>query len=150
MVISLDSPGAPPFVEDVEIGEFLWTEDELPLLPDTDVVAALEDILPQAGHRDILMRVKATGWASLRAQSELDAAAAQCGPNFAHFELSKEHLKTSYNEADIDEIDKGGALRLAAGRLKEDAESESLSSEDRSISAGALARLYSYVKEAEE
>ena len=150
LVVSLDSQGAPPHIEEVETGEFLWIENELPLLPDTDVIAALQDILPAAGRRDMLMRVKATGWASLRAQSELSGVAAQHGPNFAHFELNKEQLKTSYNEADIDEIDKAGALRRAADRLKDDAETETLSSEERSISAGALARLYSYVKEAEK
>ena len=59
-------------------------------------------------------------------------------------------LGTQYDAADLDEIDRGGALRLAANMLKDDAESETLSQEDREVAADALARLYAYVREASE
>ena len=71
----------------------------------------------------------------------------QCAPEFAHFELKTDALGTQYDATDLDEIDRGGALRLAADRLMEEAESETLSQEEREVSGDALARLYAYVRE---
>jgi hypothetical protein len=59
-------------------------------------------------------------------------------------------LGTQYDAADLDEIDRGGALRLAADMLKDDAEADALPQEDRDVAADALARLYAYVREASE
>ena len=56
--------------------------------------------------------------------------------------LVTDALGTQYASADLDEIDRGGALRLAANMLKEDAESDALSQQDRDVAADALARLY--------
>ena len=110
---------------------------------------ALEGILPESDRRNVLMRVKATGWSSLAQQAELRHASVRLGPDFGFMDLNFDDLGTTYDEADIDEIDKAGALRLAANRLKDDAESETLSTDERSVSAGALSRLYAYIKEAE-
>ncbi|WP_207764939.1 hypothetical protein [Hyphococcus luteus] len=148
--MTLEGPGAPPTVEEVETGAFLWINTELPLLPNTDCARALEAVLPDEGRRDILIRVRATGWASLQQQADLRQAAARLGPDFAHFDFDTNMLGTTYDDADLDDIDKAGALRLAANRLKEGTESETLSAEERAVSAGALARLYAYVKEAAE
>ena len=79
---------------------------------------------------------------------DLKRAAERCAPDFAHFELKTDRLGTQYEAADIDEIDRGGALRLAANGLIEDAESVTLSQQDREVAADALARLYAYVREA--
>ncbi|MEM9573250.1 MAG: DNA repair exonuclease [Pseudomonadota bacterium] len=149
LAVSIAAPGAEPEIDEIEIGEFLWAKAELPLLSETNVVEALEDILPEDNRRNILMRVKATGWSSLAQQAELRQASVRLGPDFGFMDLNLDDLGTTYDEADIDEIDKAGALRLAANRLKDDAESETLSTDERSVSAGALSRLYAYIKEAE-
>ncbi|SDF78581.1 metallophosphoesterase family protein [Sulfitobacter delicatus] len=149
LLVSLDSPGAPPHVEEIEIGSFLWSETELTLHPRQDAAAALAAILPEQGRRDHLLRVTVGGWASLPDRADLTRATEACSPDFAHFALVTDALGTQYDSADLDEIDRGGALRLAAETLVEEAESETLSQSERDVSADALARLHAYVREAE-
>lgn len=146
--IAIDGPGETPQVEEIETGTFLWSEVPLPLLPGQDTAAALAAVLPAAGRRDILLRVLASGRAGLPDQVNLRDAADRFGPNFAHFELDSRKLGTDYKDADLDEIDRNGALRVAADALQEKAETEDLPAEQRQIAADALARLYAYVKEA--
>ena len=149
LVVSIATAGAEPEIDEIEIGEFLWATAELSLLPETNAAEALESILPEDNRRNALMRIRATGWSSLAQQAELRQASVSLGANFGFMGLNLDDLGTTYDEADIDEIDKAGALRLAANRLKDDVESETLSTDERSVSAGALSRLYSYIKEAE-
>jgi DNA repair exonuclease SbcCD nuclease subunit len=149
LLVSLDSPGAPPHVEEIEIGSFLWSETELTLHPRQDAAAALTAILPEQGRRDHLLRVTVGGWASLPDRADLTRATEACAPDFAHFALVTDALGTQYDSADLDEIDRGGALRLAAETLVEEAESETLSQSERDVAADALARLHAYVREAE-
>lgn len=148
LCVALDGPGAVPQVEEIETGSFHWSEADLALHARQDSAAALEAILPANGRRDVLLRVVASGWAGLPEQVDLQRAADRCAPDFAHFELDTRVLGTQYETADLDEIDRGGALRLAADGLMEEAESETLSQQDREVAADALARLYAYVREA--
>ncbi len=149
LAVAIDGPGALPEVAEIETGAFLWSDVDLPLHPGQDVGAALAEVLPLSARRNSLVRVTASGWASLSDQSDLARAAAQVAPDFAHFALATEALGTQYDTADLDEIDRGGALRLAADTLKTEAEDETLSHSDRTVARDALARLYAYVKEAE-
>ncbi len=148
LAVTVPGPGAAPQVREIETGAFLWAEDELPLSPRQDTAAALEVLLPATGRRDTLLHVNVTGWTGLPEQADLARAAGRVGPDFAHFELLTRHLGTHYERADLDEIDRAGALRLAAERLLEEAEDESRSAADRSIAGDALVRLYAYAKEA--
>ncbi|GGB11979.1 metallophosphoesterase family protein [Allosediminivita pacifica] len=136
-----------PEVAEVETGSFLWREAELPLLAEQDADKALRDALPATGRRDILLRLRATGWARLPEQVALTRAAEDAAPDFAHFELRSGALGTLYETADLDEIDRGGALRLAANALRDESEDETRAETDRTIARAALARLYAYVKE---
>lgn len=146
--VAIDGPGAVPQIEEVETGSFLWTQMDLPLHPRQDAAAALAAILPGAGRRDVLLRVAASGWAGLSDHMDLQHAADRCAPDFAHFELVTDALGTQYETTDLDEIDRGGALRLAAEGLMDEAGSEALSQAEREVAADALARLYAYVREA--
>ena len=78
---------------------------------------------------------------------DLRRAADRLGPEFAHFELRTGDLKTQYEVADLDEIDRGGALRLAADALQAEADDAVLAEADREVAADALVRLYAFVKE---
>lgn len=150
LCVALEGPGALPQLEEIETGTFLWSEVELPLHPRQDAASALTAILPGTGRRNVLLRATATGWAGLPDHVDLQRAADRCAPDFAHFELVTEALGTQYEAADLDEIDRGGALRLAANWLMEEAESDTHSQVDREVAADALARLYAYVREAEQ
>ena len=147
LAVSLDGPGAMPHVEEVETGEFLWSEADLPLVPRQDAAEALDALLPEDGRRMRLMRVRATGWSGLPEQVALRHAADRLGPLFGHFQLDTDALGTHYDQADLDEIDRAGALRLAAESLLQDAEDNALGQKQRGVAADALARLYAFVRD---
>lgn len=148
LAVTIDGRDAEPRVAEVETGAFLWTEAEVMLTPRQEAAAALRAILPGTGRRDLLLRVRVAGWAGLAQRAALEEAAAGAAPDFAHFELDTRTLGTEYGSADLDEIDREGALRLAAERLRDAAASETTSEADRAVAGDALARLYAYVKEA--
>lgn len=146
LAVEVAGPGAAPKVNEIETGSFLWSEAELTLHPRQDAAAALQALLPAAGRRDHLLRVKAGGWAGLPDRAALARAAEACAPDFAHFELVTEGLGTQYEAADLDEIDRGGALRMAADTLVNEAQSDTLPQSERDVAADALARLHAYVQ----
>jgi hypothetical protein len=148
LAVTLDAPGAAPEVAEVETGLFLWREIALALAPRQDAAAALAEALPVAGRRDTMIRLRAGGWAGLPEQAALREAAARIGVEFAHFELDLRGLGTQYETADLDAIDRGGALRRAAEALRAEAGDQGKPAEARTVAADALARLYGYVREA--
>ena len=147
LAVTLDGPGAVPQIEEIETGSFLWSEETLTLHPREDAGAALRAVLPERGRRDHLLRVTAQGWASLPDRSQLARAAEACAPDFAHFELVTEALGTQYEPDDLDAIDRGGALRMAADALVAETRDAALPQAGRDVAGDALARLYAYVRE---
>lgn len=143
------TPGRAPEIAPVETGQFHWQDADLALLPGIDPVAALDAMLPtpRSARRDNLMKVTATGRASLAEQDSLTAAADRAEPEFGHFELLIDQLATEFAAADLDDIDRAGALRIAAHRLAERAADETQATETRRTAEAALNRLYSYLHE---
>ncbi|SFG09274.1 DNA repair exonuclease SbcCD nuclease subunit [Palleronia marisminoris] len=148
LAVELAGPGVIPQVEEVETGAFLWTEREVTLAPRQDAEEALAAVLPDGARRDTLLRIRAAGWTGLAERTRLQEAADRFGPEFAHFELRSDALGTQYDAGDLDEIDRGGALRLAADMLMAEAGDTARSEPDRTVATDALARLYAYTREA--
>ena len=90
------------------------------------------------GLDDVLVRLRATGRLGLAERSALMAAAARVAPDFALFDLRDGDLATAVEVADLDAIDRAGALRLAA---------EELQADGSKVATDALARLYAFVTE---
>ncbi|WP_431298462.1 metallophosphoesterase family protein [Tabrizicola sp. BL-A-41-H6] len=147
--VTLAAPGDLPQVETLPTGRFHWSEEVLPLTPGQSAAAALNALLPtdRASRRDHLMRVRASGRATLAEQAALLEAATAVEADFAFFSVDRSALATEIEAADLDDIDRGGALRLAADRLKERAENDALASDTRRTAAAALNRLYGYLRE---
>jgi spore coat polysaccharide biosynthesis protein SpsF (cytidylyltransferase family) len=101
-----------------------------------------------AQRRDHLVRLRATGRASLADQAALRDAVAHLAPDFAYFNLDTSALGLDFDVTDLDTIDRAGALRMAADQLAADAADQARAPEDRRIAAGALNRLYGYLTEA--
>lgn len=148
LAITLPAPGAPPEVQIILTGRFHWTDAPLPLIPGQNPVAALTALLPadRSTRRDYLIRIRATGRATLADRSALEQAARQAEPDFALLTLDLAQLATEIEAADLDQIDRAGALRLAADRLKNRAEDSALDPDTRRIAAAALNRLYGYLQ----
>src|SRR5690606_16027465 len=123
LAVTLAGPGAEPEVSEVATGQFRWAEPELGLLPGQDAAEALHAALAADGvaWRDTLLRVRARGRATLAQHDALRRAAAEAGPEFCHFVLDAATLAIEHEEADLDEIATGGAMRIAAESLRDDA-----------------------------
>ena len=139
--------GDAPQLTRIETGAFHWEEALLPLVPGQDAEHAFAALLPGAGsgRRDHLLKIRATGRATLAEQQALRAAAEAAKPDFAHFALNDAALETEIDAADLDRLDHGGALRVAAEALAEGAADPARSEAERRISARALNRLYAYL-----
>ncbi|MSU88692.1 DNA repair exonuclease [Rhodobacteraceae bacterium 2CG4] len=149
LAVTLGRPGDPPAVVPVETGGFHWEELPLPLTPGHDAAQALRSLLPAdtAGRRDMLLRVRAAGRASLAEQAAMADAADAVAPDFAQFQLDASALATEYRADDLDAIDRAGALRMAADDLLAEAQDDGRPAEDRAVASAALNRLYGYVRE---
>ncbi|SEO41874.1 Calcineurin-like phosphoesterase [Salinihabitans flavidus] len=152
LLVDLPGPGAPPLVTEVETGKYNWQERTLRLTPGDDAAEALIRLLPhdRTDWRHTLLKITAEGWCHLPERLRLSRAAAEIAPEFCHFDLNDGPLQTEYSADDLDDIAQGGALRMAAETLRNDAENTDLARRDRDVSAAALNRLYGLVQEAAE
>jgi hypothetical protein len=148
LAVTLTAPGGLPQIKVVPTGRFVWTEMDLPLVPGALADAALLSLLPAANRRDHLIRIRATGRATLSEQAALAHAAEAVAPEFCHFALDLTGLATEFALADLDDIDRAGALRMAAEDLRRAAEDDTRDGMARRVSAAALNRLYGYLREA--
>lgn len=148
LTVTIAGRGAEPEVSEVGTGSFLWLDVDLPLHDGEAASAALEALLPVTDRRNTLLKVRASGWASLSEHAALRSTADHHAPEFAYLEMLTDALGTLHSIADLDEIDHAGAMRLAAERLMAEAEDPALAEDDRAIAAAALNRLYAYAKEA--
>ena len=150
LAVTIPGPRASPDVRPVETGLFDWAEVELPLTPEAGAAASMESAL-QAGagsRRNMLRRIRASGWVRLPERSALERAAEDMAPEFGYLDLAAHELRTECAVDDLDRISAGGALRDAANRLFVEANDNSRDEETRRVAAGALQRLYNYVVEA--
>lgn len=142
-------PGRVPGITRIETGQFHWAEAPLPLVPGQDPAPALAALMPAAAaaRRDHMLRVRVSGRATLADHLALQDLAQALAPDFAHFVLETAALDTEIDAADLETLDHGGALRLAAEGLADRAQNPALAETDRRIAAGALNRLYAYLRE---
>jgi hypothetical protein len=115
--------------------------------PGEDAVARVANVLPRTGARDHLVRVTVTGRLPLAERAALDADLAHRAPDFGWFSQDLTRLAVDAMPADLDLIDRGGALRQAAETLLAEAGDVSLSQADRETAASALAKLYAFTQE---
>ncbi|SPJ29412.1 metallophosphoesterase family protein [Falsiruegeria mediterranea] len=152
LLVSLDAAGNVPVVTDIPMGKYDWQELELPLSPGLDAVSNLMELLPDdsSNWRNTLVKLHLQGYVHLDQRMALMEQIQRIAPEFCHFEWSDHQLHTEYQPDDLDQIARGGALRIAAEALKEEADDGDLARSDRDIADAALTRLYSLVKEAAE
>lgn len=147
LLVSIDNSAALPEVEALSTASFTWRSFELHLLGDDDPSKALDALLPEVrNRRQTLARVIASGHSRLAQREALARDIERATPDFAYLELDDSGLATECEVADLDAIDRGGALREAANTLLAEAQDDSRSAADRDIAGAALARLYSYAQ----
>ena len=149
LLVGLAGPAATPEVTPLATASFAWRRLALHLLESDDPEPALAALLPAAAdRRQSLVRVMATGHSRLPARTALARAVAVAAPDFAFLELDESGLATRCESADLDHIDRAGALREAAAALLAEAGDGRRPAADREIARAALARLYAYAQAA--
>ena len=147
LLVAIDGPSALPTVTPLETGSFSWRSLSLDLLESDDAAAQMETLLPDARlRRQALIRLSATGRARLATRTALAAAVESLRPDFAFLDFNDEALATECEAADLDGIDRAGALREAAEALLAEADDMGRSAAEREIARAALARLYAYAQ----
>ncbi|MCJ8142209.1 DNA repair exonuclease [Ancylobacter sp. A5.8] len=144
LLVTLPAVGAPPEVTPLVTGSFEWRTIPLHLLAQDDGPARLAALLPPGPERrQSLLRIAATGRASLNARTALAAAIEHAAPEFALLELDDDRLETDCEAGDLDLIDRAGALREAAERLHAASLDTAASAAEREVARAALIRLFS-------
>ncbi|MGB8813656.1 MAG: DNA repair exonuclease [Paracoccaceae bacterium] len=150
LVVSVAAPGAVPEVTPVPTGVFEWSERALDLLALDNATEMLEAVLMGFGaKRDTLLRLDVRGRVRPSVRVALERGFAAAVPSFGYAELRLEALETVQDAADLDAIDRGGALRVAAEALLAEAMDEAKPAQTRAVAAAALSRLYALAGDAE-
>lgn len=130
-------------------GALDWRTPLLDLVPGEDPAPRLAAALPPLETRaTTLVSVAATGRLRLPEAAALERAFAALAPDFLHAALSLEGLTRVPDPADLDLIDRAGALRTAADRLAAEAGDASLDPGARARAETALALLFAFATDA--
>ena len=147
LLVDIAGPGSVPQVSPLATASFVWRTFDLHLLPEDEPETALGVLLPaMRDRRQTLARVVASGRAALAVRTELVAQVDEARPDFAWLDLDEGGLATECVIADLDRIDRAGALREAADALLSESEDGNRSADERAIAGAALARLYGYAE----
>lgn len=147
LLVDIAGAGAPPAVTPLPTASFAWRTLDLHLFDGDDPAPAVAALLPEPRRRrQTLARVVATGRSRLAGRAALAAAIEAAAPDFAFLELDDSGLASECEVEDLDEIDRGGALREAADALAAEAGDDALPAAEREIARAALGRLYSHAR----
>lgn len=145
LVVSVAGRGATPEIQPIETGAFDWKTLDIDFLGEEDAAMMLQELLsPPAARRHTLLHIVVSGRLKIAARTALGAAVETVAPEFAYAELDEEGLTTVCESADLDLIDRSGALRQAADALLAESADENLPLGEREIARDALARLFAY------
>ncbi|GEC02176.1 metallophosphoesterase family protein [Brevundimonas diminuta] len=148
LLVSLNGVQALPRITPLTTGAFQWRTLDLQVLSQDDPVEILRNLIPEPNQRrQTLARVLASGHCRLARHAALVAQAEDLSPDFAWFELDMDGLALEHDVDDLDDIERSGALRVAADSLLSDADDTSLSAAERAVAGAALARLYRHAQE---
>lgn len=147
LLVTIAGSSSIPDIRALPTATFTWRSLDLHLLEGDAPEVALNSLLPALRERrNSLLRVVASGHTRLAARAELVAAVERAAPHFAFLELDQYGLATECQLEDLNQIDRGGALREAANALLAESTDERRPMSEREIARGALMRLYSYTQ----
>jgi DNA repair exonuclease SbcCD nuclease subunit len=145
LAVSIAASGAEPQVVGIATGSFAWTTLPLHLLSDDDPAGMLLNALPAgSARRQTLLKIVATGRTRPDKRAALAAAVEHAAPEFAAMDLNDTGLDIDCDVDDLDAIDRGGALRIAADALLAESTDTDLSAAEKDVAREALMRLFTY------
>jgi hypothetical protein len=142
LVVEIDGPGAVPAVQPVDTGHYTWITvgEQINSREDIEtLVTKLRGIGDDLTR--ILLSLSVEGAISLQDRQYFEEQIVESvSAAFRYLRLDDRQLFPSPSEEDLDQIDRGGFVRVAADILKGKAEDES--DPEHEIAALALQRLY--------
>lgn len=153
LLVEIADIAAPAEVTSLPTGTINWQSATLDLAGDLAgedaCIAAHEAILPPLSERMLtLFDLKVIGRAGPLNRVALEQAIAKVAPDFLWQRADLNALGMVHDTADLDAIDRQGALRTAAEALAQEAADESLPAEVRETAQAALSYLFSFALEA--
>lgn len=150
LLVEIAGDGAPPTVTSLPTGTITWTRAPLDLVGDEDSKGAFEALLPPLSERALtLFDLVVTGRARPLERVALEQAIASAAPDFLWHRTDLSGLGAVHDTADLDAIDRHGALRAAAEVLAREAADETLTAQERATAQTALSHLFSFALETE-
>lgn len=147
LLVTMAGSSSIPDIQALPTATFAWRNLDLHFLDGDAPEVALNPLLPALRERrNSLIRVVATGHTRLATRAALVAAIERAIPDFAFLELAQDGLVTECELEDLDQIDRGGALREAANALLAESMDERRPLSEREVAQAALMRLYSYTQ----
>lgn len=143
LLVDIAGPRAIPTVTPLVTGRYRWHQIARTLVEDSEV-ARLEDELRalEADPSQTLLDLRVEGVLSLAGRKEFEERiASSIRAAFCGMRLDDSRLALEPTEADLDDIDRAGFVRVAADRLKALA-ADAAATERARIAALALKRLY--------
>lgn len=151
LLVEIDGPGATPRVEPIEVGQYTWLSHEERLDAGSDP-AGLEQRLralsPNLSRTALSLQL--TGAVSLQQRSDLEARLEGLRAAFFYLDARTTELGVSPTDADLEAIDFGGVLRVAAERLQQQAVDIEQDEQQRRLAKDALVELYLRVRSADK
>ena len=149
LLVDLDGPGAPARVTALPTGSLRWQRAPLDLMAGEDAAAAHDRALPPLADRaQTLFDLVVSGRSLAMARVALQQAAARAAPDFLWHRADFGDLGIDHDSADLDAIDRQGALRAAAEALAREATDPALPPGTRATAQDALSHLFSFAAEA--
>ncbi len=141
LVVAVPEPGAPPAVETVPVGYFLWHEIAEEVRGTADIEALdrkIAGLAPETGR--CLVRLTLSGATDLATRTRLRECLERWRALLLHLDDRHDALIDEPSDDDLDRIDRSGFVRSAVEQLRARAGNEA--DPERGVATMALVRLY--------
>ena len=141
LAVEIEQPGAPPTVERIQVGHYVWRETDFSIRSAEDIPALDRELT--AFHSDparLLVRLKLEGVVTLALREQLREKLKEWEARLRYLEADDRELIAEPSEDDLDRIDRDGFVRTAVEQLR--AQATDPDNPEREIAKAALLRLY--------
>ena len=141
LAVEIEQPGAPPTVERIQVGHYVWRETDFSIRSAEDIPALDRELT--AFHSDparLLVRLKLEGVVTLALREQLREKLKEWEARLRYLEVDDRELIAKPSDDDLDRIDRDGFVRTAVEQLR--AQATDPDNPKREIAKAALLRLY--------
>jgi DNA repair exonuclease SbcCD nuclease subunit len=118
LLVEIDAPGSEPRVTSIESGHFKWLSHDVSVFQAADLESLRHTLIDTGVPLDrILLRLTLTGAVSLETRSLIDTYLELLSAELRYLETDNSGLRAEPTQADLDEIERSGFVRMAINKL---------------------------------